>query len=44
MVYMEASFVTRKGQKKLFQLAIKVLIAMTARTVLARGRMMRIKT
>ena len=38
MVYMAGSLVTRNGQKKSFQLAMKVLIAMTASTVLARGR------
>ena len=39
MVYMAGLLVTRKGQKKSFQLDMKVLIAMTASTVFARGRM-----
>ena len=43
MVYMAGSLVTRKGQKKLFQLDMKVLMAITASTVLARGRMIRVK-
>ena len=43
MVYIAESLVTKKRQKKLFQLDMKVLMAITARTVLARGRMIRVK-
>ena len=43
MVYMRSLLVTRKGQKKVFHEDMKVLMAMTASTVLDSGSTMRTK-
>ena len=43
IVNMDSLLVTRNGQKKVFQVDIKVLIAITANTVLESGRTMRVK-